>query len=133
MSVKVFKLNNNISTLSSMSQTYMCTFQHKATAVCNGISLTDVFTINLCVKTTKQFLINLCQTLHGSTSTRTYKKNKSSFSSDQYVYIIHYICTGISYWDTLTRTNKALQAAGVYFNNYFKSRDMPSAFAQCSA
>lgn len=70
MSMKVLKLNSNISAFSSMSQTYMCTFQLKTTVLCNGFSFTDVFTVSLCVKTTKQFLINLCQTLHSGTSTR---------------------------------------------------------------
>lgn len=123
MTTKVFKLNSNISAFSSMSQTYMCTFQLKTIVLCNGFSFTDVFTISLCVKTTKQFLINLCQTLHSGTSTRTYKKNKSSFSSDQYMYIIHYTCTEISYKDTLTLTHEALQTADVYFNNYCSNRD----------
>lgn len=123
MSMKVFKLNNNISAFSSMSQAYMCTFQRKTTAMCNGLSFTDVFTVNLCVKTTKHFLINLCQTSHSSTSTRTYKKNKSPFSSDQYMHIIHYTCTEISYQDTLTLTHEALQTADVYFNNYCRNGD----------
>lgn len=123
MSMNAFKLNNNISAFSSMSQAYMCTFQHKTTAMCNGLSFTDVFTANLCVKTTKHFLINLRQTSHSSASTRTYKKDKSSFSSDQYVYIIHYTCTEISYQDTLTPTQEALQTADVYFNNYCRNRD----------
>lgn len=108
MTMKVFKLNSNISLFSSMTQTYMCTFQLKTTVLCNGFSFTNVFSVSLCVKTTKQFLINLCQTLHSGTS-RTYKKNKSSFSSDQYVYIIHYTCTEISCEDTLTLSREALQ------------------------
>lgn len=58
MILKVLKLNSSISSFFSMSQTYMCTF--KTTVLCNGFGFTDVFTISLCVKTTKQFLINLC-------------------------------------------------------------------------
>lgn len=60
MTLKVFKLNSNISSFSSMSQTYMCTFQLKTTVLCNGFGFTDIFTISLYVKTTEQFLINLC-------------------------------------------------------------------------
>lgn len=94
MTLKVFKLNSNISSFFSMPQTYMCTFQLKTTVLCNGFVFTDVFSISLCVKTTKQFLINSCRMLHSGTSTRTWK-NKSSFSSDQYMYAIQCICTEI--------------------------------------
>lgn len=71
ITLKVFKLNSNISSFFSMSQTYMCTFQLKTTVLYNGFGFTDVFTIGLCVKTTEQFLINLCWMLHNGTSTRT--------------------------------------------------------------
>lgn len=92
-----------------MSQTYMCTFPLKTTALCNGFGFTDVSSVSLRVKTAKQLLINLCQTLHSGTSTRTYKKNESSFSSDQYISIIHYTCTEIPQEDTITLTYEALQ------------------------
>lgn len=53
MTLKVLKLKSNISSFSSMSQTYMSTFQLKTTVLCNGFGFTDVFSISLCVKSDK--------------------------------------------------------------------------------